>query len=306
LAAKWAGIETVAFCEIEPFCQKVLRKNFGADITIFDDVRNVTTESLRGRGVGPESISVVAGGFPCQPFSLAGGQLGTADDRYLWPEMFRVIQSVNPAWVVAENVPRIISIQRELVFQTVLTDLEGAGYETLPPLVYPACGVGANHRRNRVFFVAHSRDSGFGQLLQPERQPQRQPTPDARRNGAVQSLAYSDGQRELQPQGCEREQRGRPSDGGQDDADADSARLQKRDEHRGFAEAARGIDARSEPFGVYAARDWRQWEIEPAVGRVADGIPRRVDRLRGLGNAVVPQQVYPIFEAIANLETNAA
>jgi DNA (cytosine-5)-methyltransferase 1 len=259
LAARWAGIETVAFCEIEPFCRKVLAKHW-PDVPIFHDVKQLTTESLRRAGIDPESISVVAGGFPCQPFSLAGLQRGTDDPRNLWPEMSRVIRTVKPRWVVAENVPRIISIQRELALQAVLSDLEAAGYEVLPPLLYPACGVGALHQRNRVFFVAHTRSSGHGQLLQPKCQPRRGAAPDLGGDGEVRAVAYADSRRQLQPQGGEQDQQQRTGNG-----------------HPG---------------------DWRQWEVEPGMGRVVDGIPGRLDRLRALGNAVVPQQVLPIFEAI--------
>jgi DNA (cytosine-5)-methyltransferase 1 len=154
LAAKWAGIETVAFCEIEPFCQKVLRKNFGSGVTIFDDVRTLSAESLRERGVEPESISVVAGSLPCQPFSGAsrGRQRGKADSRYLWPEMRRVVQECRPAWVVSENVTHF----DRLALDDVLSDLEALGYEVAPPLEIPACAVDADHIRPRLWILGHA------------------------------------------------------------------------------------------------------------------------------------------------------
>jgi DNA (cytosine-5)-methyltransferase 1 len=152
LAAEWAGFETVLFVEKDAYCQKVLRKHW-PDVLIIEDIRSVHADSVR------EPITVISGGFPCQPFSHAGKRRGEADDRFLWPEMLRVISEIKPSWVVAENVPGLLSIKSGMVFERVLSELESCGYETLP-LVYPAAGVGAPHRRDRVFIVAHSIEFG--------------------------------------------------------------------------------------------------------------------------------------------------
>lgn len=215
LAAEWAGFRTVGFVEQAEYPVKVLQRHWPG-VPIWRDVRDVTTQSVRNAGIGP--ITLVSGGFPCQPFSLAGQRRGKDDDRYLWPEMSRVIRELRPTWVLGENVAGFIS----LALDDVLSDLEGQGYEARA-FVLPACAVGAPHRRDRVFIVAHAKGE-FGQWRQPAW---------AGRIG--------------------------PPDGG-----------------------------------------W--WDAEPNVGRMARRLPHRVDRLRALGNAVVPQQVYPVLKAIADWE----
>src|SRR5690606_22214474 len=152
LAADWAGIETVAFCEIESYCQKVLRKHW-PHIPIYTDVRELTRERLEKDGVigDGRAIDIVCGGYPCQPFSVAGKRGGAEDDRHLWPEMFRLIEELRPAWVVGENVAGHVS----LGLDDVLSDLENAGYQARA-FVIPAAAVGAPHRRDRVFVVAHA------------------------------------------------------------------------------------------------------------------------------------------------------
>lgn len=144
LAAHWTGqIETVAFCEIEPYCQKVLKKHW-PDVPIFEDVR-----TLKGEDVG--AVDIVCGGYPCQPFSTAGKRGGKDDDRHLWPEMFRLIKDRRPRRVLAENVAGHITMGLDHV----LSDLEAEGY-TCWPLVIPACAVGSRQRRDRVWILADS------------------------------------------------------------------------------------------------------------------------------------------------------
>ncbi|SDH85081.1 DNA (cytosine-5)-methyltransferase 1 [Aneurinibacillus thermoaerophilus] len=231
LAADWAGIETVAFCEIEPFCQKVLRKHW-PDVPIFDDVTKLSKQTLTEAGVidDERAIDIICGGYPCQPFSNAGKRAGTKDDRHLWPEMFRLIQELRPTWVVGENVAGHVSMG----LGDVLSDLESEGYQTRAFLI-PACAVGAIHRRDRVFVVAHSN------------------------NKHVQGSAKISIQRK---QGIQR---------------------------------------------IIHTREDKEWSrrsslFEPKLCRNLNGIPDGVDRTKALGNAVVPQQIYPIFKAIAEIE----
>lgn len=148
LACEWAGIETVAFCEREPFCQKVLRKHW-PDTPIYDDVTTLTKERMEADGIG--TIDLIHGGYPCQPFSLAGDRKGAEDDRHLWPEVKRLLASIRPRWFVGENVAGHIT----LGLDDVLSDLEDIGY-TAQPIVLPACAVGALHRRDRVFILSYS------------------------------------------------------------------------------------------------------------------------------------------------------
>ncbi|KKL08359.1 hypothetical protein LCGC14_2576650 [marine sediment metagenome] len=299
LAAEWAGFKTVLMVENNAYCQKVLRKHW-PDVSIIGDIKDVTKETIQeaitnatsqrlqnktnkqemeeerggelqseqsgdteamafpkgggqysqrqtiregekcpkprspnqyesGRTGDNKSISpitLITGGFPCQPFSVAGKQRGKEDDRYLWPEMLRVISEVRPTWVVAENVAGLL----RMGFDDCISDLESAGYETTSFLI-PACAVNAPHRRDRVFIVAHSINPGD-----------------------------------------------RTSESG-DNGDR--------------AQGNEGIE-----------QHLRVWAVEPELGRVAHGIPKRVDRLRCLGNAVVPQQIYPILKAIAEIELN--
>ena len=147
--------KTVAFCEIDKFCTLILQKHWKG-VKIYNDVKEITKEKFITDGI--QLPDIITGGFPCQPFSVAGKQKGTSDDRHLWPEMFRIIQEFTPRWVVGENVKGITNIQDGMVFETVCTDLEGAGYE-VRTFNIPACSVGAPHRRERMWIVAHRKES---------------------------------------------------------------------------------------------------------------------------------------------------
>lgn len=151
LAAEWAGFQTVGQCEWADYPTKILEKHW-PNVPRWRDIRTLTKESFFER-TGLRTVDIISGGFPCQPFSVAGKQNGKDDDRYLWPEMLRVISELNPAWVVGENVPGIVN----LALDTVLSDLEGKGYEVQCMLI-PACGIDAPHKRERACIVAHSID----------------------------------------------------------------------------------------------------------------------------------------------------
>ncbi len=209
LAARWVGWETIGFCEIEPYCQKILKKHW-PDVQIYEDIRE-----LSGETVG--FVDIITGGYPCQPFSLAGQRRGEADDRHLWPEAYRLVRELKPTWAVFENVAGHISMGLDQV----LSDLGGLDYTT-ETLVIPACAVDAKHRRDRVWIVANANRA-------------------QRKRGRL------------------------------------SGRIQQEYSNVGCGS---------------------RWEAEPNVDRVANGIPKRMDRLRGLGNAIVPQVAEVIFKAI--------
>lgn len=179
LAAEWAGMEVVAFCEIDPYAVKVLERRW-PNVPIFGDVATLGRDSLIERGIRPEEIDVITGGFPCQPFSVAGKRRGKEDERFLWGEFSRIIGEIRPSWVVAENVPGLLSTvsykdqfpmdnsgnaEGEVgdlftrtgrgVADQILEEIEALGYTVLP-IVYSASAVGAPHKRERVFVVAHS------------------------------------------------------------------------------------------------------------------------------------------------------
>jgi DNA (cytosine-5)-methyltransferase 1 len=273
LAADWTGgIETVAFCEIEPYCQKVLKKHW-PDTLIYSDIKELNgCELVREHG----AVDIVCGGFPCQPFSYAGKRRGKADDRHLWPEMFRVIQECKPTWIVGENVPGLIDLALEDCF----LDLESEGYE-VQPLIIPAAGVGAPHRRKRVWILGYTKHNGL-------------PTIEKLRS---HEAAGNEWRQEEQAQTGEFTGASRPFDvpslrggegGSKRDHVADPPTVYVQGQHNGQGQV--------EPWGS----GW--WSIEPDVGRVAHGIPNRVHRLKALGNSIVPQVAYQILQGIVDIE----
>jgi DNA (cytosine-5)-methyltransferase 1 len=148
LAAQWAGIETAAFCEIDEKCHKVLNKNFPG-VKIHSDINNLDGSEYAG-------IDIITGGYPCQPFSVAGSQKAQNDPRHLWPQMLRIITQAKPTWAICENVYGHIALGLDCV----LHDLESIGY-ACQPFIIPALCTGANHNRERVFIVAYSAGDGF-------------------------------------------------------------------------------------------------------------------------------------------------
>lgn len=150
LAAEWMGWTNVFHCEFDPFCQNVL-KYYYPNSKSYGDIKKTDFRAHRG------GIDILSGGFPCQPYSIAGKRQGTADERHLWPDMLRAILEIRPMWVVGENVRGIISWNDGLVFEQVQADLEAEGYQ-VQAYVLPAAGINAPHRRERVWFIAY-RDS---------------------------------------------------------------------------------------------------------------------------------------------------
>jgi len=149
------SFETVAFCDNDKYSKLVLQKHWKG-VKIYNDVKEITKEKFITDGI--QFPDIITGGFPCQPFSVAGKQAGTDDDRHLWPVMFRIIQEFTPRWVIGENVKGLTNIQDGVVFETVCTDLEGEGYE-VRTFNIPAASVGAPHRRERLWIVAHRKES---------------------------------------------------------------------------------------------------------------------------------------------------
>lgn len=148
LAASWMGWENIMHCEIDPFCNRVMNHHFPNSYQ-HEDIRTTDFAIWRGR------IDLLTGGFPCQPYSTAGKRKGKADDRHLWPEMLRAIREISPRWIVGENVRGLTNWNRGVVFDEVQADLETQGYEVLPFLL-PASGVGAPHRRDRIWFISYA------------------------------------------------------------------------------------------------------------------------------------------------------
>ena len=154
LAAEWAGIQTIGQCEWADYPTKVLEKHW-PNVPRWKDIRTLTKESFYERA-GRRTVDIISGGFPCQPFSVAGKQRGKEDDRYLWPEMVRVIKELRPTWVVGENVAGIV----RMALPEILSELEACGYRTRVFLI-PACAVGARHIRYRVAIVGYTEHNGL-------------------------------------------------------------------------------------------------------------------------------------------------
>jgi DNA (cytosine-5)-methyltransferase 1 len=215
---------------------------------------------------------VLTGGFPCQPYSLAGKRKGKEDERHLWPEMLRAIGEIQPRWIVGENVPGIINWSGGLVFHEVQTDLEVKGYEVFP-IVLPACSVGAPHRRDRTWFIANSISTRKWELL---------PTIE-RDNTSKIGGKNSCRLKEFISEG----------------SFTDSLRIRQSRQGRPKEQM------RSETYRNREA-SWTKsdggWPTQSPVCRRNDGISYRMDRLKSLGNAIVPQVAYQIFKAINEYE----
>lgn len=307
IAAEWAGFETVGQCEIDEYASRVLAKNFKG-VHNFHDIRTITDGVLRGAGVIPETVTVMSAGFPCQPYSLAGKGLGDGDERDLWGEVARCIGLVRPKWFVGENTPGLFARANQRYFRRIVNDLSALGYSTSWGM-WGACDVGAPHKRERVFLVARDAD---GKYDKEEREIQEEGTYASRVRGEVpdplgQRFCKGKIQRRKFAQSCRKKdtrgiQIGRLQSFRVCSVLPDSAckRLWNFRSKIDIREKTSGWNDNAGRKEKDDTREW--WEIEPDVGRVANGIPSRVDRLRCLGNAVVPQQVYPIFRAIAELE----
>ena len=262
-----AGMETVAFCDTDPFCRAVLRKHW-PNVPVYRDVTHVTVRSVQR--LGP--IDLVSGGFPCQPVSVAGAQQGEADDRWLWPELYRVLGEVKPRWFVGENVSGLLSANGGRLFGDILRDLAAIGFAVEWHCI-PAFAVGAPHRRDRVWIIAHTDDAIRDESRGRNGQDRTSET-EFKHDGEAQSVADTASSR--------RRPEGRPSE------TVSESGAFKRPTGCGSVLVHTGRELLERRLAE-STEVPTQWTIEPDVGRVAHGVPSRVDRLRSLGNAVVPQ-----------------
>ena len=395
LAAEAAGCITIGQCEWAEYPTKVLEKHW-PDVPRWRDIRELTGESFYGR-TGRRTVDIISGGFPCQPFSVAGKQRGKEDDRYLWPEMVRVIKELRPTWVVGENVAGIV----RMALSDILSELEACGYRTRTFLI-PACAVGALHRRYRVAIVGYSEHDGLFTAAQPggirktgSREQEGEKTAgepagtgkpgDCGGMGRAENLEnpcrVRCGEPENvceQPWGAEFERAGKimadtkskyawglpfgenekksgSVGSGKDVQHSNSAGCEKlhdaaftggkrfacggynsgnvsntdnwcrdvrrdrelpavketgsKQDHNREGAQEHGTGERwSVKSGlggmVNGFPDWMDgyWDVEPDVSRIAEGVKNRVGRLKALGNAVVPQQFFPVFKAIVTIE----
>ena len=289
-----AGFETAAFCEIDPYAQKVLAKNW-PEVPIYDDVRRITADRLVSDGIG---VDVITGGFPCQDISVAGSQKGIDAERSgLWSECARLLGELRPRYAIFENVTNLLNGERGDWFKRVLWDISSVGYDAEWHCI-PASAIGAHHHRDRVWILAHP--------SQRERKPGAEEQGVLRTlqgNGAIDNYtgrrgeaypklsanADSGGVRQKQEPWAKCEGATLPELNGkaQPLADPSSEGLQGGQEARNNGEDRQ--KPRNQLITGLSGVQGGIWEAEPNVGRVANGVPSRSHRLRCLGNAVVPQ-----------------
>jgi DNA (cytosine-5)-methyltransferase 1 len=282
LGLERAGMRTVAFCEIDPFCRRVLAKHWPS-VPCYDDVRILTAASLRADGI---SVDVICGGFPCQDISFAGAGAGLAGARSgLWSEYARIVGELRPRYVIVENVAALLGRGLDVV----LGDLATLRYDAEWHCIR-AADVGAPHLRDRIWIVAYPQYS--------DAHGERSHRAHLYEHGSVElrdeqirftrsmGSTLADPQREgrLQSKGSERQERGWSGHGGNSLANPNSSH-----EHRWCGPLQEGWGWRASQIAADGFTGGIEWRVEPNVGRVAHGISERVDRLCGLGNAVVPQ-----------------
>jgi len=320
LAAQWMGWENAFHCEINPFGRHVLNYYWPKAIS-YEDITKTDFTVWRGR------IDVLTGGFPCQPFSLAGKRKGTEDERHLWPEMLRAIREIKPRWIVGENVFGLVNWDGGLVFEQVQADLEAEGYE-VQPYILPACAVGAPHRRDRVWFVAHAIDShargasgrheGAGGT---ERIQERNEMEQSGEPSGIWGISTDPSIKGLEKPG--------QTGFGKHEAEDREWMVDRPEQLCRYASDPNGQQRRK--GGVYATEsetakrhtgafdtrgDWRTWSDFPTQSPVRgrnDGIPsglagitvskHRNESIKAYGNAIVPQVVYQIFKSIQQYES---
>lgn len=290
------GFKTVWQCEIEPFCLKVLEKHWPG-VKRFADIKKMGVEEEIPH------VDVVCGGFPCQPVSCAGKRKGKEDTRWLWPEFCRVVRCVRPEWVLIENVPGLLSADSGRLFAGILRDLSESGYDAEWNIV-SAASVGAPHLRKRLFIVAHAeQQSDRRQIHGGEIDRENPERPAGRVSGSgvgcrVRYVADAGAPHRRErifvmahTDGWNVETHGKTGTSGQihiageNQLAACRKNVNVTNPVLNRLENLKQTGTTSGPIDRNA--DW--WSVEPNVGRVAHGIPSRVDRLRALGNAIVPQ-----------------
>ena len=306
------GFETKAFCDIEEYPRQVLQKHW-PHVKQYEDMKELNYERLKADGI--DSIDIITGGYPCQPFSIAGRQKGEEDPRHLWPEYFRLVKELRPTWVIGENVSGHI----KLGLDTVIEDLESEDY-SVRPFSISASSIGANHQRERIWILAYSERNG---LLAAEKQRSFEKTisnqskgkndtlnvertssvsetkshvEDSRRSQWPRAELRGENENETREENANQHQRS-SSPSSSDVANTNDERLQRQWQSRNqftsnFNSSCESSDEGQGTMG----QGW--WESEPNMGRVAHGIPKRVDRLKSLGNSLVPQIPYYIGKAI--------
>ena len=317
LAAEWMGWENVFHCEWMPFPRKVLNHYWPNSIS-YEDITKTDFSIHRG------SIDILTGGFPCQPYSSAGKRLGKEDERHLWPHMLRAIREIEPTFVVGENVRGLTNWNGGVVFEEVCADLEACGYE-VQPLLLPACAVGAPHRRDRVWFVAHSINSRHsskrGKISKEDgiQGINRKKMESRKFNRASVSWDATDTdvseQKNIEgTNGTEADEVWRQNESNvlgelcSDGMASDSENFRSK-----YALENRELERRQSRL-TYKRDSWDSFPSQSPICGGDDGISNQLDgitfsnwrkeSLKGYGNAIVPQLAYQIFKTIEYLTNN--
>jgi DNA (cytosine-5)-methyltransferase 1 len=319
LAAEWAGWENVFHCEINPFCQRILQY-YWPNAICYGNIKETDFTIHRGR------VDVITGGFPCQPYSVAGKRLGKEDDRHLWPEMLRGIWEIQPAWVVGENVRGLINWNGGLVFDEVQADLEALGYE-VTPFILPACAVNAPHRRDRIWFTAYS--SSYGQQRPDKLKEEHNRRIQKGMEEGYEPITLHGNGNAPYPKNdrCKRKPRRRTDwskwrllsgkiiegsefiRGGQTVTNAKCFRQSGQREYKRPIDSAQDKNGKANwPDSHYEISDFRAFPTQSPVCIGNDGIPAGLDgitisnwikeSIKAHGNAIVPQVAYQIFKVI--------
>ena len=315
--------ETIAFVEKDKFCQKVLKKNFN-NIPIEEDIRNVKGSNYKA--------DVITGGFPCQPFSVAGKRKGTDDDRYLWDETIRVVRECKPRWFIGENVEGIINIQEGVVLRQVCTDLEKEGFE-VQCLIIPASGIGAWHQRKRVWILAYSNNNGSYRQKRNEtiessnKQKNRLPIRNDKDVPNTNTRLSDRENNEIQTG------RNTTTNGSKDDANTNSERSQGFNNQQEPSEQKLGFTSNNHDENVWNTKSTRQsssfmgpgkrefgrtsswgkqcesnwWKAQSKLCGVPNGLSYgldkdRANRIKSLGNSIVPPIARQLGLAIMKAE----
>ena len=319
LAAEWMGWENVFHCEWNEFGQRVLKHHFPKALS-YADITKTDFNVHRGR------ISVLSGGFPCQPYSSAGKRLGKEDERHLWPEMLRAIREIQPRWVVGENVLGLTNWNGGLVFEEVQADLEVEGYE-VQPFILPAASVNAPHRRDRVWFCAYSTNSEQGGLyISEDTRNIREDQSQVGREGCKSTdAAETNGEKRNAPDSQFNDRSESPRNLGQKSGAQGEGGNKLADGLNNYGEKGNAPDTDGSRSGQDHGQgkselghkgdtlpNWDNFPTESPICSGDDGLSNRLDNITfpkwrnesiaAYGNAIVPQVAHQIFKAIEAYE----